>query len=919
MDHNIVKMLDSLTDTGIYVITEDTHKVLYFNERVREVAPFIKLGMVCHEIWSGSCSSCPLLTIGSKESSHSINYNDPFGNIVDITASRMMWNEKIPAFVIVVSAHRVTIDEIYSEMEILQMAKAVTVIYPLMISLNLTKGTYDFMEYRNLGEKKKREQKNFESLINSMLPQIYAEHREMFLEYLDEEYMRNHFNSEQNDYDFEFLKLNEEGEFRWSSIRVIRMDNVYNDDLILVILCRDIDKQKKRIQTLEERNEEMLLAVRNLYLSIMNVNLTNGMMRFLRVAEDNQEMKLLTKDYTEVLKKLAWERFYPDDQERMIAEFSLESLVEKINDGQGRYSEEYRRKRNGEWRWVSCTAFFARQDAEEKNVTIVLQDVHEAHEKREALAREEKQREEENSRRLKEALEAAKKASDAKSDFLSRMSHDIRTPMNAIIGMAALAEHYLEDHDRMRECIRKINVSSQHMMELINEVLDMNKIEHGSIELTEEEFQLSGLIQSVLAILRPMTEQKEQEVKVEVIGVEHEYLFGDRPKLQQIFNNILSNANKYTPNGGTIRLKVEELEPLSRQRGQFRFTFEDSGIGMSEEFLPKLFDPFTRADDSRISKINGSGLGMAITWNLVRLMSGDVRVKSKWGEGTTFILTLALQFKEEKSTLIEELMGKRILVVDDDRNARQNLCGILEHCRIQTEIALDPLKALVMIKNTMTDHKPYDAIIVDKTLPGMDGIELVREIRKLCSPKETAIILCSYDCSAIAGEAQRAGADEFLTKPLFQSHVEEVLGMLGKKKSCPVHFKIPQSFDGKKILLVEDNELNQEIASELLQMMGLTIVTADNGKIAVEMFEQSALYEYQLIFMDIQMPELNGYQAANAIRGLKREDAAVIPIIAMTADAFSDDVQRALNAGMNEHVSKPINRMHIQTVLEQWL
>ncbi len=521
---------------------------------------------------------------------------------------------------------------------------------------------------------------------------------------------------------------------------------------------------------------------------------------------------------------------------------------------------------------------------------------------------------------LRVAFEAAERANSTKTDFLSRMSHDIRTPMNAIIGMTEIAKHHLDDPNRLDDCFQKISTSSRYLLSLINEVLDMSKIEAGKFVLAEENINLLELVDNLIEMIQPSVNEKKHALSVHIDYLEHENVISDSLRIQQVFMNIMSNAIKYTPEGGHIDVGITEKDVGQKRVGCYEFTFSDNGKGMRPEFMDKLFIPFEREEDERVSKEQGTGLGLTITYNIVKLMNGDIRVKSEVNKGTTFIVTLYLPLGEAETSARAEVGGRVALIVDNDKDVCESTCLILKRIGMRGDWALSGQEAVEKICEAHDRGEDYDAVLMDWKMPGMNGIDATREIRKKCSGKVSIILTSAYDWAEIEQEARDAGIDAFLSKPLFESRLLIVLRSLLTHAQQPENESLTEhDFSGYRVLLVEDNELNREIAEEILSMANLTVETAVDGRDAVEQFEKSAPGYYDLIFMDIQMPIMNGYEATEAIRALEREDAKTIPIVAMTANAFAEDVRNAENAGMNEHISKPLNVDRLYEALNRWL
>lgn len=535
-----------------------------------------------------------------------------------------------------------------------------------------------------------------------------------------------------------------------------------------------------------------------------------------------------------------------------------------------------------------------------------------------------KEREEQGRQRqaLEDAYQTARIANDAKTNFLSSMSHDIRTPMNAIMGMAVIARANLGNKEKLEDCLSKIGTSSRHLLGLLNEVLDMSRIESGKIAFSSEVVFLPDLVEEVIGICRPLSAQKHQQLFISADHVHHEKVVTDSGRLQQVLMNLLSNAVKYTPDGGTISLRLRELPSMTPGRGQYEFIVTDNGIGMTEEFMRHIFEPFTRAEDSRISKIQGTGLGMTITENIVRMMNGTIEIKSSLGEGSTFIFAVSFEVREEEESCGYELSGLPVLVVDDDQVVCESAAELLKDLGMRGDWVLSGREAVSRIADARCRGEDYYFVILDWQMPDMDGLDTVRAIRKNLGSDVPIIIISAYDYSDIEEEFLLAGADAFIAKPLFKSRMACTFQKFCRG-SIPEQAAFTEdgqsALSGRRILLVEDNDLNREIAAELLQMQGVLVETAENGMQAVERFLASSPREYSCILMDIQMPVMNGYQATKAIRALTREDAQKIPIIAVTANTFAADLGKAHSAGMNDHISKPIDMEHLMDVLRRWM
>ncbi|KKB50457.1 hybrid sensor histidine kinase/response regulator [Parabacteroides gordonii] len=569
-------------------------------------------------------------------------------------------------------------------------------------------------------------------------------------------------------------------------------------------------------------------------------------------------------------------------------------------------------------KWVKLTATFT--DQLQNGVPIsytVMIDITDITEQRELQKKLEQQ-----SKQLKEALDSAEKANQAKSDFLARMSHDIRTPMNAIIGMTAIAKAHINEQERVLDCMEKIDGSSKLLLSLINEVLDMSKIESGRLILSEDDFNIGELLQDLVIMMQPEIKNKQQTLDIHVKDLKHEYVTGDTQRIKQVLMNILSNAVKYTPEKGQITIDINEKEPKDGT-GNYEFVFKDSGRGMKPDFLDKIFLPFERADDNEIRNIQGTGLGMAISHKIIKMMGGDIKVESEYGKGSCFTINMPLHYQEFAPIEKIGTDGLEILVVDDDETACQSTCNCLQEIGINSDYVCSGSEAINKVQLRHQERNDYFAVIIDLKMPDMNGLEATRQIRKIIGTDIPIIILSAYDIEEYEAEAKAAKANGFITKPLYKSKLLKVLQRFlheGSRSEPVRQFKLSDAdYSGKRILLVEDNELNREIAVEIIGSTGVSIDTAVNGLDAVNIVSRSPEGFYQMILMDIQMPVMDGYEATRQIRSLKRSDISGMPIIAMTANAFSEDVTNALKAGMNYHLAKPIDISALMSVLGKYL
>ena len=572
------------------------------------------------------------------------------------------------------------------------------------------------------------------------------------------------------------------------------------------------------------------------------------------------------------------------------------NYLEGLLSGQQReWDDEYGHLETGERRWFHIVAMGSEVEGRTKHI-LVMSD---------------RTADKQVNQALSDAVAAAETANRAKSTFLSNMSHDIRTPMNAIIGFTTLAISNIDDKDRVKDYLTKTLASSNHLLSLINDVLDMSRIESGKIHLEEVEVNLSDVLHDLKTIVSGQIYAKQLEFYMDAMDVTDEDVYCDKTRLNQILLNLLSNAIKFTPAGGTVSVRVRQLAGKVRGCGQYEFRIKDNGIGMSQEFAQKIFEPFERERTSTVSRIQGTGLGMAITKNIVDMMGGTIKVQTAQGKGSEFIICLPMRTQAEHRPVekITELEGLKALVVDDDFNTCDSVTKMLVKVGMRAEWTLSGKEAVLRARQSIEMSDVYHAYIIDWRLPDMNGIEVTRQIRSL-HDDTPIIILTAYDWSDIEVEAKAAGVTAFCSKPMFMSDLRETLmSALGQNQTDAAQELLPQKnadFKGRHILLVEDNELNREIAQEILREYGFRVDTAENGAVAVEKVCTAAPGSYDLVLMDVQMPVMDGYTATRKIRALDDPAQAKIPILAMTANAFDEDRCNALESGMNGFLSKPI-------------
>lgn len=571
--------------------------------------------------------------------------------------------------------------------------------------------------------------------------------------------------------------------------------------------------------------------------------------------------------------------------------------------------------KNGDRAYLKVNGSCTKWENDEPIYIFVYIDITEQHDLQEQLKNQ--------SMRLQEALQAAETANNAKSDFLANMSHDIRTPMNAIVGMSFIAKANIGDQMKVLDCIEKIETSSKLLLSLINEVLDMSKIESGKLVLSEDDVNIGNLMEELVVMMQPDTKKKQHALHAHITDLQHENVVGDNQRIKQVMMNILSNAIKYTPEKGLVSITIKEKD-LHDGTGIYTFIFEDNGRGMKPEFLEKIFLPFERANDTEISTIQGTGLGMSISYKIVRMMGGNIKVESEYGRGSRFTIELPLHYHEQAPDETVDTNGHSVLVVDNDEISSISVCHHLTEIGVPNNFVGSGHEAIDNILKYKKEGYDYFAVIMDLKMPGMNGIETTREIRKIMGEDIPIIILSAYDIEEYSEEAHRAKVDACISKPVYRSKLVRVLKSFTvtekKKVKKPVRPKMfDTDYSGKRILVVEDNDLNREIAEKILGMSGATIETAVDGLDAVNTVSRSEEGYYDMILMDVQMPVMNGYDATRKIRLLPRSDVVRMPIIAMTANAFTEDIMNAVQSGMNTHLAKPIDIKALSGVLSKYL
>ncbi len=673
-------------------------------------------------------------------------------------------------------------------------------------------------------------------------------------------------------------------------------------------------QEEQRLQEQERRQMGLIQALSTEYSLVCYFDLNTGKGRSLRIneCENNILNDIFSGELVleECISRYIDQGVHEEDRELLRNTATRESLEQVLSEKAVGYLN-FRTTCCGWLRYFQMKVVRAGNWDESHGVVLGFRSVDE-----------ETREEREKKALLEDALSQANRASRAKSTFLSNMSHDIRTPMNAIIGFTSLAATHIDNKEQVEEYLKKIMTSGNHLLSLINDVLDMSRIESGKIRLEEQPCSLPEILHGLRNIIQADIQAKQLDLYMDAVDIQDEEICCDRLRLNQVLLNLLSNAVKYTGPGGMVSVKVVEKPGAPAGYANYEFHVKDSGIGMDEEFVAHIFEPFERERNSTISGIQGTGLGMAITKNIVELMNGTIQVNSKQNVGTECIVSFTFQLSPEKKEpqAIPELNGLRALVVDDDFNTCDSVSWMLQQIGMRAEWTLSGKEAVLRTRQAVTRADNYSVYIIDWLLPDMNGVEVARRVRQEMDRDVPIIVLTAYDWSDIEEEAREAGVSAFCSKPMFFSDLRGCLNAIVSKEQKPKQTaQPPKILRTGHILLAEDNELNREIATALLEEAGFSLEAAENGQIALDMLKAAEPGHYQLVLMDIQMPVMDGYEAAKAIRQLENRELASIPILAMTANAFEEDKQEAIRSGMDGHIAKPIDVAKLMETLDQVL
>ena len=740
---------------------------------------------------------------------------------------------------------------------------------------------------------------------------VHPSDRELLEPYMDLEYVRKCLaNQKRINVDF---RRNYSGVYKYTRMTIAKAEAVNEEPELVAVGFIEIDEQY-RAEAERQENIRRVMTLSDEFESIYDVNIDDGTYRVsTKSSKHSEEIKgyqAMNQDFFALNTNSIPAVIYEDDREMMSKYMTKQYMLDRLEKEMS-YFIDYRAVIDEKILWYRMKVTRSGNWMNERRMLVGVFNNDENYRKEKA-----------QQEALEQALQMAKSASRAKTTFLNNMSHDIRTPMNAIIGYTRLAKAHLDNSDQIKDYLGKIAQSSDHLLSLINDVLDMSRIESGKMNLNEKSENLSNIIHMLKDIVQADIRSRRIEFFVDSADVSDEEVICDKLRLNQVLLNVLSNAIKYTPAGGTVSMRIMQLGVTDTGYGKYEFRVKDSGIGMNAEFLKTIYDPFTRVTSSTVSGIQGTGLGMAITKNIVTMMGGEIQIQSEENVGTEVVITfdfkLGCQHKEPER--IPEVEGMRCLVVDDDTNACRSIVKMLKDIGMHSEWCVSGKEAVLRAEDSFQDNDLFGLFLIDWLMPDVNGIEVARRIRRMVGEDVPILILTAYDWSDIEEEAKNAGVSGFVSKPLFFSDLRKIVSTY----CCP-HEEVPVkqepevSFVGKSILLVEDNELNCEISREVLEDFGIKVHMAEDGSVALNMMKKAKPGDYDLILMDVQMPIMDGFEATRKIRALPDKRIAEIPIIAMTANAFAEDCQAALDAGMNEHVTKPVDFDKLKVTLAKFL
>ncbi len=793
------------------------------------------------------------------------------------------------------------------EREAQQLLHAIHETHEMVVSVNLTQNTYHILGEKSFITRDDEISGAFDEIIAIHAEKVVEAHRRRYLDTFSRQaLLRAHAEGKKSVY-LEYQQRDEAGEPHWLATHTMFTDSPYSADVTEITISRNIDERIRK-ETEEERLRkaqemeaiQLTSVVKSAFEAMVSVNLTKRTYAVVG-GLDYSHGAIPAKGDLDVLIRWVYDRVaepYKEDFQVLIDRTN----VLNAHGSQNFLSLEHKSiEHDGQEHWVVTEMMMGENPYSDDLIAIVTR----------RNIDERKRRDEEQMRMLSDALTLAENASRAKSDFLSRMSHDIRTPMNAVIGYATIAASHIDERERVKDCLRKILSSGEHLQGLINDVLDMSRIESGKESLNLIRTSISEMVRTVIPMIHSQIAQKQIELYVDTIDVRNEYVYADAQKMRQLLLNILGNAAKFTSDGGSISVKIRQSASRTPGHAVYTFFIKDTGIGMSKEFQAHLFESFSQERTSTNSKLLGTGLGMAIAKSYVDMMNGTISVESEVGKGTEFAVKLEFQLQEDvrPDARLEQLRGYRALVVDDDFQSCDSVVHLLRDIGMRADFTTTAKEALFRTQMAYGDGDSYFAYIIDWIMPDMNGIELVRRIRKIIGDEVPIIILTAYYWGDIEQEAREAGVTAFCAKPLFASDLANIFLQHDSAVEAPV------SFEDQRILLVEDNDLNREIARFMLEEIGFRVDVACDGQDALHAMQTCEDGQYDYVLMDVQMPIMDGITATRQIRHSDRDYLRRVPIIALTANAFMEDVDKCLAAGMNAHLAKPFRLEDIVRVL----
>ncbi len=787
---------------------------------------------------------------------------------------------------------------------------AVRATYDMIVSVNLTRNTYRLFGYESFVTQGDAISGNFDEVIAIHHSKVVEQHKDLYINTFSRQaLLKAHAEGKKSVY-LEYQQCDDDGIPHWLSTHTMFVDSKDSTDVTEITISRNIDARKLReMEEERERREKELKAlqlisvIKSSFDAVVSVNLTKRTY-YVFGGVDYSRGEIPTTGNLDVLIQWVYSHVAAEFKEEFLA-FINRSTVLNVHGNESYLSFEHKNvEADGKEHWVVTDLMLGENPYSDDLLAIVAR----------RNIDERKNKEEEQMRMLSDALTLAENASRAKSEFLSRMSHDIRTPMNAVIGYATIAASHLDERERVKDSLKKILSSGEHLQGLINDVLDMSRIEAGKESLNEIRTSISEMIRTVLPMIQSQVAAKQLELYVDTIDITDEFVYADAQKMRQLLLNILGNAVKFTSNGGKISVKIKQTHSHKEGHATFTFLIKDTGIGMSRDFQKHLFETFSQERTSTSSKQIGTGLGMAIAKSYVDMMGGTIAVDSEVGKGTEFAVKVDFRLQEDikPDTRIEQLHGYRALVVDDDFQSCDSIVHLLQEIGMRADFTTTAKEALFRTKMAYGDGDSYFAYIIDWIMPDMNGIELVRQIRKIIGDEVPIIILTAYYWGDIEEEAREAGVTAFCTKPLF---VSDLTNIFLQHEVVP---ETTETFENQRILLVEDNDLNREIAKYMLEEIGFEVDIACDGQDAVSAMNEAADGRYDYVLMDVQMPIMDGIEATKCIRASDRPYLQTVPIIALTANAFKEDEDRCIEAGMNAHLSKPFKIEDIVATLKNW-